>query len=82
LNELRHIPGDIYANVWRTNRVARSDALTRRSARLDRSRGLLNRGELEERAGVLNGIAYGVEGDRRLVTGKLGPKLFHIEMEC
>jgi len=79
LNELEYIDGEVYANVWQTDRIARIDPDTGRvKAWIDLS-GLL---PPEDRAGadVLNGIAWDAAGGRLFVTGKLWPKLFQIEL--
>ena len=80
LNELEWVNGEIYANVWQTNFVARiSPTSGRVLGWIDLSR-LLTAAEQRSGADVLNGIAYD-SGQRRLfVTGKLWPKLFEIEI--
>lgn len=80
LNELEYIRGEIYANVWQTDRVARIDPATGRVlAWIDLS-GLLSPQDRVPPAEVLNGIAYDAQGDRLFVTGKLWPKLFEIRL--
>jgi glutaminyl-peptide cyclotransferase len=79
LNELEWVHGEIYANIWQTNRIARiSPADGHVIAWIDLT-GLLTP---EELAGVdvLNGIAYDAAHDRLFVTGKLWPKLFEIKI--
>lgn len=79
LNELEYVRGEIFANVWQSERIARiSPATGQVNAWID-LRGLLARGEAAA-ADVLNGIAYDEAGDRLFVTGKLWPRLFHIEI--
>jgi glutamine cyclotransferase len=80
LNELEYVKGQIYANVWRTDRITRIDPKTGRVTGWIDLAGLLGteaRGQLVD---VLNGIAYDAENDRLFVTGKLWPKLFEIEL--
>jgi len=80
LNELEWVGGEIYANVWRTNFIARiSPASGRVLGWIDLS-GLLSPAEERGGADVLNGIAYDAAGRRLFVTGKLWPKLFEIEI--
>lgn len=80
LNELEYINGEIYANIWQTNRVARIDPNTGQvTAWIDLS-GLLTPDDLAEPVDVLNGIAYDAETDRLFVTGKLWNKIFEIEL--
>ena len=80
LNELEYIHGEIYANVWGSDWIARIDPATGHvNAWLDLS-GLL---PPEERTGdedVLNGIAYDAQHDWLLVTGKLWPRLFALRV--
>ena len=79
LNELEWVRGEILANVWQTDRIARiSPSDGRVSAWID-LRGLL---DPRDAAGVdvLNGIAYDAARDRLFVTGKLWPKLFEIKV--
>jgi glutamine cyclotransferase len=81
LNELEYIGGEIYANIWTTDRVARIDPATGKvNSWVDLS-GLLSPQERTERVDVLNGIAYDKKGDRIFVTGKLWPKLFEIKIK-
>ena len=79
LNELEYIDGEIYANIWQTDRIARIDPETGRvQAWIDLS-GLLPPADRQD-ANVLNGIAWDETGRRLFVTGKLWPKLFQIEL--
>ena len=79
LNELEYIHGEIWANVWHSDRIARiSPADGHVIAWIDLT-GLLKPEELAE-VDVLNGIAYDAAHDRLFVTGKLWPKLFEIKI--
>jgi len=79
LNELEYIKGEIYANVWQTQRIARiSPADGRVTGWIDLA-GLLTPAE-RTRADVLNGIAYDAGTDRLFVTGKWWPRVFQIEL--
>lgn len=79
LNELEYIHGEIYANVWQTDRIARiSPATGEVIAWIDLSD--LLRDEPRVGNAVLNGIAYDQKNNRLFVTGKLWPKLFEIEL--
>jgi len=80
LNELEYIKGEVYANVWRTDRIVRIDPKTGRVVGWINLEGLLSTGEPSGPDGVLNGIAYDSGKDRLFVTGKLWPKLFEIEL--
>lgn len=80
LNELEFVHGEIYANVWQTDRIARiSPADGRVLGWIDLS-GILPAGERDSTTDVLNGIAYDSMGDRLFVTGKLWPKIFEIKI--
>ena len=77
LNELEVVKGEIFANVWTTDRIARISPTTGSvTGWLDLS-GLLDAREAQG-VDVLNGIAYDAAKDRLFVTGKLWPKLFEI----
>ena len=78
LNELEYVRGEVYANVWQTNRIARiSPSSGRVNAWIDLS-GLLSPVFNPGPEAVLNGIAYDAAANRLFVTGKLWPKLFEI----
>ena len=79
LNELEWVKGEIYANIWQTDRIARIDPKTGHVVGWIDCTGLLTPAE-REKADVLNGIAYDAEHDRLFVTGKLWPKLFEIKL--
>jgi glutamine cyclotransferase len=79
LNELEVVKGEIFANIWQTDYVARvSPATGHVTAWIDLS-GLLSASE-RANTDVLNGIAYDAAHDRLFVTGKLWPKLFEITL--
>ena len=81
LNELEWVKGEIWANVWQTDRIARIDPATGKVKAFIDLRGLLNRSRPEARgADVLNGIAYDAATDRVFVTGKLWPWLYQIKV--
>ena len=80
LNELEYIQGEIYANVWQTDRIARIAPGTGRVVGWVDLEGLLTAEDRSEPVDVLNGIAYDADTDRLFVTGKLWPKLFEIEL--
>jgi glutaminyl-peptide cyclotransferase len=80
LNELEYIKGEIYANVWKTDRIVRIDPATGKiNAWVDMT-GLHHEGAESETENCLNGIAYDAEGDRLFVTGKRWPKVFEIRL--
>jgi glutaminyl-peptide cyclotransferase len=78
LNELEYIHGEIYANIWYANRIARISPATGRVLGWIDLKGLMPRDQLASDGAVLNGIAYDSAHDRLFVTGKLWPKIFEI----
>jgi glutamine cyclotransferase len=80
LNELELVDGQVYANVFQTDRVAVIDPASGRvTAWIDLS-GLLRPSVRRGTEDVLNGIAYDAAGRRLFVTGKLWPRLFEIRL--
>jgi len=80
INELEYIQGEIYANIWQTERIARIDPLTGQVIGWIDLKGILNPEDHSETVDVLNGIAYDAKNSRLFVTGKFWPKLFEIEL--
>jgi glutamine cyclotransferase len=81
LNELEFVRGEILANVWHSNRVARIDPSTGDVRGWIDLAGLLRPGEVTDPEAVLNGIAWDEAADRLFVTGKLWPKVFEIRID-
>jgi glutaminyl-peptide cyclotransferase len=80
LNELEYIKGEIFANIWFSDHIARIDPQTGRvNGWLDLAQ-LRSLGDRIPTDNVLNGIAYDEAGDRLFVTGKNWPKLFEIKL--
>ena len=80
LNELEFIKGEIYANVWHSDRIARiSPADGHVVAWIDLA-GLLPAKQRLNPESVLNGIAYDAQHDRLFVTGKQWPTVFQIKV--
>ena len=81
LNELEFVRGEVWANVWMTDRIARIDPTTGKVVGWIDLTGLL---PPEDRPNspeaVLKGIAYDHARKRIFVTGKLWPTLFQIEL--
>jgi glutamine cyclotransferase len=80
LNELEYIHGEIYSNVWHSNRIARISPENGRVLGWIDLKGLMPRDQLSSDEAVLNGIAYDAAHNRLLVTGKLWPKIFEIQV--
>ncbi len=82
LNELEWVEGELFANIWGTDAIARIDPATGNVTGWIDLTSLLEpaqRGTASADA-VLNGIAWDAKGRRLFVTGKLWPKLFEIEL--
>jgi glutamine cyclotransferase len=79
LNELEMIDGQVYANVWLTDRIAMISPESGRVTGWINLAGLMPRGSVSGDA-VLNGIAYDAQRKRLFVTGKLWPSLFEIRI--
>nr|GMC96376.1 glutaminyl-peptide cyclotransferase-like [Ipomoea batatas] len=82
LNELEYVEGEVWANVWMTDCIARispKDGMVLGWILLPSLReGLLASGH--DQIDVLNGIAWDKDRSRIFVTGKLWPKLFEIKV--
>ncbi len=80
LNELEYVEGEIYANIWYDDRIARISPQTGKVIGwLDLSK-LYPRSERPHADAVLNGIAYDPLQRRLLVTGKNWPRLYEIRL--
>lgn len=80
LNELEWVKGEVLANVWQTNLIARIDPKT------GAVKGWIDMSGLPETRqrgsdAVLNGIAYDAAADRLFVTGKNWPRLYEIKLK-
>jgi len=80
LNELEFVKGEVLANVWQTDRIARIDPKSGRVVGWIDLQGLLSPADTAQGVDVLNGIAYDPTKDRLFVTGKLWPKIFEIKI--
>jgi glutamine cyclotransferase len=80
LNELEYIGGEIYANIYQTDRIARIEPRTGKILAWIDLTGLLSAKDRTGQEDVLNGIAYDESSKRLFVTGKMWPKLFEIEI--
>ena len=81
VNELEWVKGELWANIWLKDLVARIDPATGNVV------GWIDLGPLAAAArqanpkvDVTNGIAYDAASDRVLVTGKYWPKIVEIEL--
>jgi len=80
LNELEYIDGQIYANVWPTERIVRIEPDTGEVIGWIDVEGILAPQDHNEPVDVFNGIAYDVVNGRLFVTGKFYPKLYEIKL--
>ncbi len=78
VNELEWVKGEIYANVWRTDRIVRIDPASGKVTSSINLTGLWPGSDHNEK--TLNGIAYDAQHDRLFVTGKEWPSLFEIRL--
>ncbi len=80
LNELEYVRGEIYANVWHSDRIARISPSDGRVLSWIDCTGLLPMGKRIDAESVLNGIAYDAVHNRLFVTGKQWPTIFEIKI--
>jgi glutaminyl-peptide cyclotransferase len=80
LNELEIVEGELFANVWQTDRIARVSPQSGEVIGWIDLKGLLSPIYRLEPGAVLNGIAYDSQRKRLFVTGKLWPKVFEIQL--
>ncbi len=82
INELEWVDGEIYANVWQTNYIARIDPMTGQIKAWIDLTGLPETAQPHDPDNVLNGIAYDKIGHRLFVTGKRWPHLYEIRLKA
>ena len=83
LNELEWVRGELWANVYQTNFIARIDPVTGRVVGWIDVGNLLTavqRQDVAKRGGVANGIAFDSVRNRLFLTGKLWPRLFEVDV--
>jgi glutamine cyclotransferase len=80
VNELEWVEGEIYANIWLTERIARISPATGAVTGWIDLAGILSPMYRNGTEDVLNGIAYDSVNKRLFVTGKLWPNLFEIRL--
>jgi glutamine cyclotransferase len=78
LNELEMIDGELWANVWQTEHIARIDPLSGKVLGYVELANILPREDRSQETDVLNGIAWDAANKRLFVTGKYWPRLFEI----
>ena len=80
LNELEWVDGEIWANVWQTDQIARIDPASGKVVGLIDLTGLLLEEDRLRDTDVLNGIAIDPQSGDIWVTGKRWPWLYKIEL--
>ena len=80
LNELEFIHGEIYANIWHSDRIARISSTDGHVIAWIDLTGILPEDQKINAESVLNGIAYDAQHDRLFVTGKQWPAIFEIKV--
>jgi glutamine cyclotransferase len=78
LNELEMIDGELWANIWQTDHIARIDPLSGKVLGYVELANILPREDRSQETDVLNGIAWDAVNNRLFVTGKYWPRLFEI----
>lgn len=82
LNELEYVNGEIFANIWYSDSIARISPKDGRILGWIDLRSLWPRSQRPDREDVLNGIAYEPSTGRLFVTGKNWPRLYHIRLNA
>ena len=81
LNELEYVNGEVFANVWHSEAIARINPENGKVVGWIDMRGLLKKDEISDPEAVLNGIAFDPATNRLFVTGKLWPKVFEVRIK-
>jgi glutaminyl-peptide cyclotransferase len=80
INELEYINGEVWANIWMSDLIARIDPVSGKVLAYIDLKGILPESDKTPETDVLNGIAYDQGSNRIFVTGKKWPKLFEIRL--
>lgn len=80
VNELEFVNGQIFANIWHSDRIARISPETGKVLGWINLAGILSPMYRRDPEALLNGIAYDAKGKRLFVTGKLWPSIFEIRL--
>jgi len=80
LNELEYVNGEILANIWYSDRIARISPQSGEVLGWIDLSALYPQTQRANREQVLNGIAYDAAAQRLFVTGKNWPRLYEIEI--
>ena len=80
LNELEYVEGQVWANIWHNDMIARIDPDSGQVLGYIDLSGLYPKAQRQNRHQVLNGIAYDPASGRLFVTGKNWPRLYEIRV--
>ena len=80
LNELEFIEGEIFANVWHTDRIVRINPKDGNVIGVIDLTGIDAKEKRRDPEHVLNGIAYDPKTGEMFVTGKCWPKIYQIRL--
>jgi glutamine cyclotransferase len=80
LNELEYVKGEIYANIWHSEKIVRIDPASGKILAWIDLTGLRKPEDGEHTDNVLNGIAYDEKTDRLFVTGKRWTRVYEIQL--
>ncbi|MDB6068934.1 MAG: glutamine cyclotransferase [Verrucomicrobiales bacterium] len=80
LNELEYVDGEIFANIWGADQIARIDPATGEATGVIDCSGLFPLARRSTPEQVLNGIAWHPETKRLLITGKWWPEIFEVKL--
>jgi glutaminyl-peptide cyclotransferase len=81
INELEYVKGEIYANIWHSEKIVRIDPTDGHILGWIDLAGLRPPDVPQDTDNVLNGIAYDEKEDRLFVTGKRWTKVFEIRLK-
>lgn len=80
INELEYVNGELLANIYLTERIARIDPASGKLLGWILAEGLLPN-DVYNKADILNGIAYDPVGEQLYLTGKLWPNVFSVRLK-
>lgn len=81
LNELEFVKGEIWANIWHEETIARIDPKSGKLLGWINMKGLSPDDVSRSAENTLNGIAYDASSDRVFMTGKNWRKLFEVKIK-
>jgi glutamine cyclotransferase len=80
LNELEYIDGQIYANIYGSDKIVIIDPGSGIVTATVNFKGILPEKDKHSRIDVFNGIAFNPDNQSIYVTGKYWPKLFEVKL--